>query len=48
MQNRVCVVYMFYKHIHALNFLTINIITSVFGGRVCVWRLILKKKIILC
>ena len=41
--TRVCVVYMFSKHVHALNVLIISVITSVFIGRVCVWRLILKK-----
>ena len=41
--TRVCVVYMFSEHIHALNVLIISVITSVFIGCVCVWRLILKK-----
>ena len=41
--TRVCVVYMSAKHIHALNVLIISVITSVFIGCVCVWRLILKK-----
>ena len=41
--TRVCVVYMLNKHIHALKLLVISIIMGVFTGRVCVWRLILKK-----
>ena len=44
--TRVCVVYMFNKHIHALNLLIVSIITNVFRGRVYVWRLILKKNLL--
>ena len=41
--TRVYVVYMFGKHIHALNLLNISIIRGVFPECVYVWRLILKK-----
>ena len=43
MTTRVRVVYMFDKHVHALNLLNISIIIGIFMGRVRVWRLILKK-----
>ena len=46
MTTRVRVVYMFNKHVHALNLLTVSIITSVFRGRVRAWRLILKKNLL--
>ena len=46
--TRVYVVYMFGKHIHALNLLNISIIRGVFPECVYVWRLILKKNRILC
>ena len=47
MTTRVRVVYMFDKHVHALNLLNINMVMTVFMGRVRVWRLILKKKFFL-
>ena len=42
--TRVYVVYVFDKHIHAFKLLIISVYKCVFGGRVYVWRLILKKK----
>ena len=44
MMTYVCVMYVFSKHVHALNLLIISIITSHFMVYVRVWRLILKKK----
>ncbi len=43
MTTHVRVMYMLDKHVHALNFLTINIDRSIFPEHVRVWRLILKK-----
>ena len=43
MTTRVYVVYVFDKHIHAFKLLIISVYKCVFGGRVYVWRLILKK-----
>lgn len=43
MTTHVCVVYMLDNHIHALNFLTINIVRGHFSEHVRVGRIILKK-----
>ena len=42
--TRVCVVYMFDKHIHALNLLNINMITDVFRGACICLAFNSKKK----
>ena len=44
MTTRVYVVYVLDKHIHAFKLLISSVYKRVFGGRVYVWRLILKKK----
>ena len=43
MTTRVYVVYVLDKNIHVINPFIISIFTGIFMGRVCVWRLILKK-----
>ena len=43
MTTYVCVMYVFSKHVHALNLFVISIVTVVFYLYVRVWRLILKK-----
>ena len=43
MMTYVCVMYVFSKHVHALNLLIISIITSHFMVYVRVWRLIPKN-----
>ena len=43
MTTYVCVMYVFDKHVHALNLFVISIFTGIFRGRVYVWRFILKK-----
>ena len=44
MTTYVCVMYVFSKHVHALNLFVISIVTVVFYLYVRVWRLIPKKK----
>ena len=43
MSTYVCVMYVFSKHVHALNLLITSTITSIFMVYVRVWRLIQKK-----
>ena len=43
MTTYVCVMYVFSKHVHALNVLIISIITGCFMAYVRVWCLIQKK-----